>query len=57
MTILGWALLIKGFVYLVAPKSLMRWGRACMKNPSWIRTWLVVALVLGIYLAYKGFGN
>lgn len=56
ITLIGWAAVLKGFSYLVAPKWLMSVGRSVLKNQSWIRLSLILTLALGIYLAYKGFG-
>lgn len=56
VTIMGWGALLKGCTYLVAPDFLVGTGKAVMRDRSLTRALLVVVLLLGMYLAYKGFG-
>ena len=56
VTLLGWASLIKGFVYLAAPHYLMRMSHIFLRHTKWMRGYMVAALLLGLYVAYKGFG-
>jgi hypothetical protein len=57
VTLFGWSSLIKGSVYLLAPHSLIRVGKPLFKNETWTRSILVGTLIVGAYLAYKGFGS
>jgi len=57
ITLFGWGALLKGFTYIVAPNLLLNTARTFMGTPSRIRATLIVVLVLGFFLAYKGFGN
>lgn len=56
ITLLGWVSLVKGFLYMAAPKSLTGMGRSMLRSGGWIRTLLIATLILGCYLAAKGFG-
>lgn len=56
VTLFGWASLIKGTTYLVAPRFLVRLTRALLQNKAWIRGTLILGLILGCYMAFKGFG-
>ena len=55
ITLFGWAALLKGFAYLVAPKWLLGVSRSLLKSESLTRTFLVLVLILGAYLTYVGF--
>ena len=55
ITLFGWAALLKGFAYLVAPKWLLGVSRSLLKSESWTRAFLVLVLILGAYLTYVGF--
>jgi hypothetical protein len=57
ITLFGWGALLKGFAYLIAPQSLIKVSRSLLKSAAWMQGFLVVILILGLYLAYKGFGN
>ncbi len=56
VTLFGWASLLKGVVYLLAPDLLLSFGTVVYKNKRSIRGVLFFALLLGVSLAYKGFG-
>ena len=53
----GWSALIKGCLYLIAPQSLMNTSTSFLRHENWFRAYLVFALILGLYIAYKGFGH
>lgn len=57
ITLVGWAALIKGVFFLYSPSTLLSFGKSIYKNPSRIRLVLLIGLVVGLYIAYKGFGN
>lgn len=57
ITIYGWAALIKGTLYMLAPNKLIHMSRMLLRDKMWTRGSLLVCLILGVYLAYKGFGN
>lgn len=54
VTIFAWATLIKGFVYMTAPKSLLGIQRKWVKNETNVRVAMVVILIVGWYLRTKG---
>lgn len=56
VTVIGWGAVIKGFIYLIAPQQLIGLGRWVYQNAQWTRAVLTVLLIMGAYLAYKGFG-
>ena len=56
VTLFGWASLLKGLTYLAAPKFLMGLARWFLGNKTWMRGYLILALLVGAYLAWKGFG-
>lgn len=57
ITLVGWAALLKGVMFLLVPQKLMDFGRTVYQTQSKTRTVLLVALVVGLYIAWKGFGN
>lgn len=55
ITVIAWLTLLKGAAYILLPqktlsKWLMMWG-----NKAWFSTGALIALVVGLYLAYLGF--
>ena len=56
ITIVGWAALLKGVAYLIAPDSLLSIGRKVYKNKVNTRVILIIGLLLGLYLARMGSG-
>ena len=56
ITAFGWAALAKGILYLLAPSFLQALGSVMYTNSLKIRSVLIAALVLGLYLSYRGFG-
>lgn len=56
VTIFGWSALIKGVLYLVSPGLLRDMGMSIYSSPGRTRIILLVAGVLGVYLAGAGFG-
>lgn len=56
ITLFGWAALAKGVLYLIAPNVLLGFGKTVYKNAFNIRSVLVVGLIVGLYLAWQGFG-
>ena len=53
VTIIGWAMLIKGIIFLVAPKAFMKMGEKMLPKNSKCMGILVIAI--GIILGYFGF--
>lgn len=56
ITLFGWTALIKGVSYLVLPKHAVHFTKNMLKSQSQMKVFLVACLILGGYLAYKGFG-
>ena len=56
VTLFGWSALIKGTLYLVAPQMLKDVGSSVYNSQNRTRLVLFGALVLGVYMAAKGFG-
>lgn len=56
MTLWGWGAFLKGCTYLAAPNVLINTSKSLLRDKSWTRGMLLAALLLGAYLAYKGFG-
>ena len=56
ITIFGWASLLKGITFLMAPKMLVKVGGGFYNTPGKTRLSLFVALIFGLYLAGIGFG-
>jgi hypothetical protein len=56
ITLFGWAGLLKGVTFLMAPKLLRKVGGGVYGTPGKTRLTLFVALVFGLYLAGIGFG-
>jgi hypothetical protein len=55
VTLLGWALLIKGVLLLAIPGGFLKFGRAMIATPSSVRVYGVIALILAVILLAGGF--
>jgi hypothetical protein len=55
ITVLGWAALLKGVVYLVAPNLLVTLGNNLYSSTNKARIVLFLAFIFGAYLAAVGF--
>lgn len=55
VTLVGWSALAKGVGFAVCPNSMVSMSSKVMGG-SKMKVMLVVALLFGCYLAYKGFG-
>lgn len=56
VTLFGWTALVKGVLYLLAPKQIHDVTKKMLSTESKLRVFLFACLVLGAYLSYKGFG-
>jgi hypothetical protein len=56
VTLLGWSALVKGMVTLASPALLHDMGESIYSSPGRTQIILVIAGILGIYLAGAGFG-
>lgn len=56
ITLFGWAAVIKGVAYLVMPKMILGLGTAVYGTGKYTKIILLLAFMLGIYLASNGFG-
>jgi hypothetical protein len=56
VTLIGWSALLKGIVTMVAPELLHDMGESIYSSPGRTQIVLVIAGILGIYLAGAGFG-
>lgn len=56
VTVVGWAALLKGMVALASPELLHDMGESIYSSPGRTQIILVIAGILGIYLAGAGFG-
>ena len=54
ITIIGWIALIKGLSLLIFPKKSLEFSSSMVKKKNFT-VWSVIALILGIVLAYFGF--
>ena len=56
ITLVGWTMVAEGIMYLASPYAkLHKWLRH-FNTPTWFTSGGLVAVVLGAYLAGKGFG-
>lgn len=56
ITLIGWTMILEGIMYLSSPYAkLHKWLRH-FNTPTWFTSGGLVAVVLGAYLAGKGFG-
>lgn len=56
VTLIGWLATAKGALLLLVPDVLTGLTRRLMPSPARFRAWALVPLVLGAFLAAKGFG-
>ncbi len=56
ITIVGWGALLKGAMYLAAPQGLFSLATAVYGTPQRTKLILVLAGVVGLYVATKAFG-
>lgn len=52
VTIIGWAVLIKGIIYIAHPRVLFAWGRKFVKTHH---SWSLIVIALGLVFGYFGF--
>lgn len=57
VTLVGWISLLKGITFLLQPDLLVRLGKTVYQGGSKSKLALFIALIVGAYIAYKGFGN
>jgi RsiW-degrading membrane proteinase PrsW (M82 family) len=55
ITLFGWGALIKGITYVTFPGLIMRTGISLFEG-KWRKISLAIALLVGCYLSYHGFG-
>jgi len=55
ITLIGWAALIKGVLYLMAPKLFSDLGNKVYSSTNTVRIVLFIAFIFGLYLAAVGF--
>ena len=55
VTLIGWAALIKGVFYLIAPKLFSDLGNKIYSSTNTVRIVLFIAFIFGLYLAAVGF--
>lgn len=55
-TIVGWAMLAKGVMLFFIPKTILGHARKVAKNRNLMMFAGIVAVAVGAYLAYSGFG-
>lgn len=55
ITLLSWAILLKGILYVMFPKSVIEMGQDWTKNDAVYRWGSLVWIVLGAYLTYMGY--
>ncbi len=52
VTIFGWALLLKGILYALHPRTLFSWGRKFVKTHN---SWGAIIILIGLVMGYFGF--
>lgn len=57
ITLLGWGALLKGVMLLLSPSKIIDFGKSVYQTRKKTRSVLAIALVVGLYIAWKGFGN
>lgn len=55
ITILGWAVLVKGLFLIVLPKMSIKVSNAFKEMKKLLRLWAVIVIVLGVLLCCLGF--
>lgn len=54
--LIGYVLTVEGIIYLIAPRSFMRWFTGLFNRPSWYIFYAPIAIALGAFFAATGFG-
>ena len=58
VTLVGWATLIKGLLFLFFPPGVeSEFILSALRNPLLFYVWMTPSLVIGIYLTYRGFAS
>lgn len=58
VTLVGWAALIKGLLFLFLPSGVeSEFILSVLRNPLLFYVWMTPSLVIGIYLTYGGFST
>jgi hypothetical protein len=58
VTLVGWATLIKGLLFLFLPSGVeSEFILSALRNPLLFYVWMTPSLVIGIYLTYGGFAS
>jgi hypothetical protein len=58
VTLVGWATLIKGLLFLFLPSGVeAEFILSALRNPLLFYLWMTPSLVIGIYLTYAGFAS
>ena len=58
VTLVGWAALIKGLLFLFLPSGIeSEFILSALRNPLLFYIWMTPSLVIGIYLTYGGFAS
>lgn len=56
ITLIGWTLVVEGILYLASPYTKIHKMLRHFNTPTWFTSGGLLAVVLGAYLAGKGFG-
>lgn len=56
ITLIGWTLVVEGVLYLASPYTKIHKMLRHFNTPTWFTSGGLLAVVLGAYLAGKGFG-
>lgn len=56
ITLIGWTMVVEGIIYLSSPYTKLSRFMRHFNTPTWYTSGGLVAVVLGAYLAGKGFG-
>ena len=56
ITLFGWVVLVKGISYLVMPQKAVAFTKSMFMGKGQMKVWLIGSVIVGGYLAYKGFG-
>jgi hypothetical protein len=57
ITLIAWLAVMKGIMYLLVPQESLGNVMKLFKAREWYATWGVVAILLGLYLIYQGWGR
>ncbi|MGA8671364.1 MAG: hypothetical protein WB679_15885 [Terracidiphilus sp.] len=58
VTLVGWAALIKGLLFLFLPSGIeSEFILSALRSPLLFYVWMAPSLVIGIYLTYRGFAS